>query len=100
MDKAIISSKRHVGKTAVEAGEMGQDRKMELNEMSVRLLGMIAVKGLPQVNQIAVLSRVGFSPKEIAEVLGTTPNTVRVSLVGIRKNEKQGKRIGLSQKEE
>jgi DNA-binding CsgD family transcriptional regulator len=51
----------------------------------LRLLAMVAVRGLSQTEQIATLSRVGFSPKEIADVLGTTANTVRVALVGIRK---------------
>jgi DNA-binding CsgD family transcriptional regulator len=53
---------------------------------------MIAVKGLSQTEQIATLSRSGFSPKEIAEVLGTTANTVRVALVGIRKTGRLKKR--------
>lgn len=58
----------------------------------LRLLGMIVVKGLTQTQQIATLNRAGFAPKEIAYVLGTTANTVRVALVGIRKAEKEGKR--------
>jgi DNA-binding CsgD family transcriptional regulator len=40
---------------------------------------------LSQTEQIASLSRIGFSPKDIADVLGTTANTVRVALVSIRK---------------
>jgi DNA-binding CsgD family transcriptional regulator len=55
----------------------------------LRLLGLIAVRGLSQMQQIAILSRMGFSPKEIAEMAGTTPNTVRVALVSIRKIEKE-----------
>jgi DNA-directed RNA polymerase specialized sigma24 family protein len=78
---------------------MEREREVNFNEMTVRLLGMIAVKGLPQTQQIAILSRAGFSPKEIAEVLGTTANTVRVALVGIRKAEKQGKRTRLHREE-
>jgi DNA-binding CsgD family transcriptional regulator len=58
----------------------------------LRLLGMIAVKGLSQTEQIAILSRVGFLPKDIADVLGTTANTVRVALVGIRRAAKHGRR--------
>lgn len=64
---------------------------VRLLEMTVRLLGLSAVRGLPQTQQIALLSRVGFSPKEIAGLLNTTANTVRVALVGIRKAEKVGK---------
>ncbi len=74
---------------------MDQEFEMKLGEKLdrvVRLLGVIAVRGLPQLQQIATLSRIGFSPKEIAEVAGTTPNTVRVALVSIRKVEKENKR--------
>lgn len=52
------------------------------------LLGVLAVKGLTQTEQIAMLSRTGFTPKEIADVIGTTSNTVRVALVGIRRGGK------------
>jgi len=78
---------------------MANADEMRFTEIAVKLLGVIAVKGLMQVQQIAVLSRVGFTPKEIADVLGTTANTVRVALVSIRKAEKQGKRMGLLNKE-
>lgn len=75
------------------------ERERQLNEMTVRLLGIIAVRDLSQTQQIAILNRVGFSPKEIADVVGTTPNTVRVALVSIRKAEKLGKRLGLLREE-
>ncbi len=78
---------------------MAKRQEMNFDEISARLLGVIAVKGLPQVQQIAVLSRVGFPPKTIAELLGTTANTVRVALVSIRKAEKLGKRTGLLREE-
>ncbi len=79
---------------------MGKPSELKFDEMAVRLLGIIAVKGLPQTQQIAILNRVGFAPKAIAEILGTTANTVRVALVGIRKAEKQGKRMGLPREEQ
>lgn len=71
---------------------MESEFELKLEEklrQALRLLGILAVKGLSQQEQIAILSRVGFSPKEIAEVVGTTPNTIRVTLVSIRKVEKQ-----------
>jgi DNA-binding CsgD family transcriptional regulator len=40
-----------------------------------------------QRDQIAALARVGFTPKETAELLGTTPNTVSVYLSAIRKEK-------------
>ncbi len=39
-----------------------------------------------QKQQIAFLSDVGFQPKEIADVIGTTSNTVSVALHAIRKD--------------
>jgi hypothetical protein len=58
----------------------------------LRLLAVMTVKGMSQTEQIAVLDRVGFAPKEIAEIVGTTSNTVRVGLVAIRRAAAQGKR--------
>ncbi|MGH9774697.1 MAG: hypothetical protein ACRD50_07095 [Candidatus Acidiferrales bacterium] len=64
------------------------------------LLGALAVRGLSQTEKIETLSRFGFAPKEIAKTLGTTPNTVRVALVGIRRAEKQGRRRPAANREE
>jgi hypothetical protein len=58
----------------------------------LRLLGVIAAKDMPQTDQIAMLNRFGFAPKEIAEIIGTSANTVRVSLVSIRRAEAMGGR--------
>ena len=46
-----------------------------------------------QRDKIELLSSAGLQPKEIADLLGTTPNTVNVALSGIRK-KKRGKAIG------
>jgi len=72
---------------------------MKLDEISVRLLALIAIKDLPQKQQIALLSRVGFSPSGIAELIGMSSNAVRVALFSIRKSEKQGKKMRLVGKE-
>jgi hypothetical protein len=66
--------------------------------MAVRLLGIIAVKGipskeLPKMEQIAVLNKAGFTPTEIADLVNSTPNAVRVALFAIRKAEKKGRHI-------
>jgi hypothetical protein len=74
---------------------MGKQTELRTDEIMVRLLGVIAVRGLPQTQQIAVLNRIGLTPKAIAEIIGSTPNSVRVALFGIRKAEKQGRRLGL-----
>lgn len=71
---------------------MEQEPDSRLNEKldrMLRLLGMVAVRDLSQMEQIATLSRTGFLPREIADIIGTTSNTVRVALVLIRKAQKQ-----------
>lgn len=42
------------------------------------------IDGKRQTEQIRLLSFAGLQPKEIAEILGTTPNTVRVALARFR----------------
>jgi len=44
------------------------------------LLALFLVKGMKQADQIDTLSRVGFKPAEVAALLGTTGNTVSVTL--------------------
>ncbi len=53
-------------------------------------IGLLADK--TQREQIQLLSKGGFPPREIAELIGTTPNTVRVELTAIRKSGKKRKR--------
>ena len=63
----------------------------ELQRIS-RLLVLIATKGQVQKDAIADLSRAGFQPKEIADLLVTTPNTVSVALSTLKKKTRGGKR--------
>jgi DNA-binding CsgD family transcriptional regulator len=56
-----------------------------------KLLSLLATRGLTQRDQIAALARVGFGPKQIADLLGTTSNTVSVYLHGLRRQAKQGR---------
>jgi DNA-binding CsgD family transcriptional regulator len=53
------------------------------------LLSVIATRGLTQRDQIAALARVGLTPSQIAELLGTTPNTVSVYLSQLKKQSKK-----------
>jgi DNA-binding NarL/FixJ family response regulator len=53
-----------------------------------KILALIATKDQPQKDQIQTLANIGFQPKDIAEMLGTTANTVRVTLTAIRKKSK------------
>jgi len=45
-----------------------------------RLLSLIATKDMPQAETIVFLNSVGYTPSEIAVMLGTTPNTVSVTV--------------------
>ena len=56
-----------------------------------RLLVLLATRGLKQKEAIALLDRARLPPKEIAQLLGTTANTVSVALAGIRKLSKARK---------
>jgi len=47
--------------------------------------------GKSQKEKIKLLNGAGFSPKEIADILSTTGNTVRVALFNIRKKIKKKK---------
>jgi hypothetical protein len=62
-----------------------------LNEIKKtnKLLVAIATKGLPQLEKIELLGKVGFGPKEIADFIGTTNNTVSVALNAIKKKSKK-----------
>ena len=51
----------------------------------LRLVAASVTKGLKQNEQIALLDHAGFPPKEIANLLGTTSNTVSVALTNLRK---------------
>jgi CRP-like cAMP-binding protein len=63
----------------------------KLNNL-LRVVAVSATKGMKQIEQIALLDRVGFPPKEIADLLGTTSNTVSVALTNLRKGRhKKGK---------
>jgi DNA-directed RNA polymerase specialized sigma24 family protein len=61
--QAIVKELRHITKILIAFGTRGQKQR----------------------EQIELLSNAGFEPKEISELLGTTPNTVRVTLSAIRR---------------
>ncbi|MHA1410209.1 MAG: sigma factor-like helix-turn-helix DNA-binding protein [Candidatus Odinarchaeia archaeon] len=59
-----------------------------INKMDeiIKLLALNLVKEEKfQKNKIIELSKLDFKPSEIAQLLGTTPNTVRVTLHEARK---------------
>lgn len=55
-----------------------------LNTIS-RLLAVSIIDGKKQSDQIRLLSKAGLEPKEIADIIGTSSNTVRVTLSTMRK---------------
>lgn len=65
--------------------QLVEQQMLEKLDQILRILVMTATRGLKQREQITLLDGAGFSPKAIAELLGTSSNTVRVELVGLRK---------------
>lgn len=59
-------------------------------ERIANLLALLLTHGKPQAEQITVLSGAGYSSAEIAQLVGTTRNTVSVTLSQL-KAEKQSK---------
>jgi DNA-directed RNA polymerase specialized sigma24 family protein len=68
-----------------------EEQTLEKLDQILRILVAAVSRGLKQREQIAMLDRAGFSPKAIAELIGTSSNTVRVELVGLRKAGRAGK---------
>ena len=65
---------------------------LERVDILVRLHALSSVANFEsQKDKILFLSKVGISPKEIADILGTTPNTVNVALSNARKGGKKSK---------
>jgi DNA-directed RNA polymerase specialized sigma24 family protein len=60
----------------------------KLNKL-LRVVTASVIKGMKQGDQIALLNRIGFPPKEIADLIGTTRNTVNVALSTFRKEKKR-----------
>jgi len=52
------------------------------------LLAILVKRGTLQSAVIQEMGNVGFTPKRIAELLNTSPNTVRVALHHARKGKK------------
>jgi DNA-directed RNA polymerase specialized sigma24 family protein len=65
---------------------------LEKLDQILRILVITVTRGLKQREQITLLDGAGFSPKAIAELVGTSSNTVRVELVGLRKARRTSKK--------
>jgi DNA-directed RNA polymerase specialized sigma24 family protein len=68
-----------------------EEQTLEKLDQILRILVGAVSRGLKQREQIALLDAAGFSPKAIAELIGTSSGTVRVELVALRKTRKAGK---------
>lgn len=66
---------------------------MEPQEEIVRLLAIqLRRNAESQAQAIEELSKAGFGPSRIAELLGTTPNTVNVAISNAKKRKRQKER--------
>jgi DNA-directed RNA polymerase specialized sigma24 family protein len=57
-------------------------------DVLLRISAITLVNGKKQKEQIRLLSIAGMGPKEIADLIGTTPNTVNVALSALRKDKR------------
>ena len=65
-----------------------QQNLLETNREIVMLLAMLVRRGTLQATLIEEMSGVGFMPKRIADLLGTTANTVKVARSVSKKKKK------------
>lgn len=64
----------------------GVERKMDLQEEIVRLMAIdLRLRLGSQGEVIQELNKAGFGPSRIAELIGTTPNTVNVTIQKAKK---------------
>lgn len=68
--------------------EVSAPNNKDKMDVLIRLMAISLVNGKRQRDQVRLLSLAGMGPKEIAELIGTTPNTVNVSLSQLRKEKK------------
>jgi len=64
-------------------------RLLEKIDVLVRLSALNIIKDKEYTEQVELLSSVGLQPKEIADLLGKTSNSVRVTLSRLRKNKRK-----------
>jgi DNA-binding CsgD family transcriptional regulator len=61
-------------------------------DVLIKLVASGLLFGKKQQEQIDLLSKSGLSPKKIAGLIGTTPNTVRVGLSTLRNAKRKSKK--------
>ncbi|MBI2597727.1 MAG: hypothetical protein HYW50_00865 [Candidatus Diapherotrites archaeon] len=60
---------------------------INLNKLQLKLLAATAVRDMPFPKKVQWLSSLGVSPREIAKILGTTSNTIRVAKSQLKKSK-------------
>lgn len=58
-------------------------------DIIIKLLALNLPEDWSQTDKIKLLSDCGFRPKQIADILGTTANTVSVTLSRIKQDKKE-----------
>ena len=81
-------AKQKAKSAASPATSPADEQTLHLARIS-KLLAILAVKGEHQTDKIITLSAAGFAPSEVAQLLGTTPNTVAVTVY--QHNKKKSK---------
>lgn len=72
---------------------MADEMRMMIDRLDIliKLTAANVIQGKDFKEQVWLLSSVGLQPKEIADILGKTPNNVRVTLSAIRKAKGKNK---------
>ena len=73
------------GKNRNSSEEQAANASLRVSERIANLLALSLITGKPQPEQISLLSAAGYSPLEIGRLVGTTPNTVSVTLSQLRR---------------
>ena len=55
---------------------------------ALRLMALIALRGMKQREQVELLDMAGYKQREIAELLATTPKAISVRLAETRKKRR------------
>jgi len=64
----------------------------QVSQRIANLLALLLVTGKPQPEQIFLLTAAGYTSAEIARLIGTTRNTVSVTLSQRRKGKRKNKK--------
>jgi len=63
------------------------EKLVNQNEVMIKLLAAIAIEGKNLNEQVRLLSDVGLTPSQIADILGKSPNLIRVTKSSLKKKK-------------